>query len=103
MLPRLQHQLDRLEARRLTLLRELGALAPEQRAFHPSPAAWSPSEVAQHLSLVDARVTRVLTERRVSGVTRRRARDVIGLAPLLRLYFVARWRSKMPVKGVALG
>ncbi len=101
MLPGLNDPFGRLEARRTALLLELGALTPLQLAFRPSPDAWSPTEVAHHLSLVDARTTRVLTERRVSGVTRRRARDVLVRAPLLRLYFAIGWRAKMPVKGVA--
>lgn len=101
MIPALQGRFDQLEARRVVLFHELGTLAAEQLAFRPAPAAWSQAEVAHHLSLVEARVTRVLTERRVTGVARRRMRDVLIFAPALRIYFAIGGRAKMPVKGVA--
>ena len=102
MLPPLQLRFDALETRRTHLIAELVALAPAQIAFHPAPGAWSLPDVAQHLSLVDARTTRVLTERRVTGIPRRTLGDVFYRAPKLGFYFGAHFiRAKMPVKGVA--
>lgn len=102
MLPSLQLTFDALESRRRDLLADLGAFAPEQLAFHPAPSAWSLADVAQHLQLVDGRTTRVLTDRRVTGVARRTFLDAIYRAPALGLYLrTGIVRAKMPVKGVA--
>lgn len=101
MLASLQPSFDAIEERRQRLCAELVALPPEPLAFRPAPGAWSLPEVAQHLSLVDARVTRVLTERRVTGVPRRTVRDVLIRARLLDAFFLTGIRVKMPVKGVA--
>jgi len=101
MIESLKDRFDRIETRRHALCVDLMALPAEQLAFRPSPGAWSLPEVAQHLSLVDARVTRVLTERRVTGVSRRTMRDVLIRARMLDLFFLSGIRVKMPVKGVA--
>lgn len=101
MLASLQASFDSIEHRRAALCADLTALPPEQLTFRPAPGAWSLPEVAQHLSLVDSRVTRVLIERRVTGVTRRPVRDVLIRARMLDVFFVSGIRVKMPVKGVA--
>ncbi len=101
MLAKLQRRFDAIETRRLVLLEDLAALTPAQRAFRPMPTAWCLTDVAQHLALVDGRTTRALTERRVSGVTRRRAVDVVFWMRVLDLIWITNVRVKMPVKGVA--
>ena len=101
MLPSLLHRFDTIESQRRVFLDDLGALSPAQLAFRPAPDAWSLTDVAQHLTLVDARTTRVLTERRVTGVPRRAVLDVVYRARLLDLLWLTHLRVKMPVKGVA--
>jgi hypothetical protein len=101
MLPPLQHRFDGIEARRHALLTDLRALPVEQLGFHPAPKAWSLGEVAQHLTLVETKVTRALTERRVTGVTRRPLGDVLLRGPLLDFGLSVGWRARMPVRGVA--
>jgi len=101
MIASLKDRFDRIETRRHALCVDLMALPADQLAFRPAPGAWSLPEVAQHLSLVDGRVTRVLTERRVTGVPRRTLRDVVIRARMLDLFFLTGIRVKMPVKGVA--
>ena len=101
MLASIQPSFDSIEERRRSLCAELMALPAEQLAFRPAPGAWSLPEVAQHLSLVDSKVARVLIERRVTGITRRPVRDVLIRARLLDVFFVSGLRAKMPVKGVA--
>jgi hypothetical protein len=101
MLPSLQARFDAIESQRLALCDDLAALPAAQLAFRPEPDAWSLCDVAQHLTLVDAKTTRVLTERRVTGVPRRAVLDVIYRARLLDLLWLTHLRVKMPVKGVA--
>jgi hypothetical protein len=101
MLPALQRQYDAIESRRLAFVEDLAALNAAQLAFRPARDAWSLCDVAQHLTLVDAKTTRVLAERRVSGVPRRAVLDVVYRARLLDLLWLTHLRVKMPVKGVA--
>jgi hypothetical protein len=101
MLPPLQERFDAIESRRLAFLGQLAALTPAQLAFLPAPDAWSATDVAHHLALVDAKTTRALMERRVTGVPRRPALDVLYRARLLDVLWLTHLRVKMPVKGVA--
>jgi uncharacterized damage-inducible protein DinB len=101
MLPSLQTRFDAIESQRRAFIDDLAALAAAQLAFRPAPDAWSLGDVAQHLTLVDAKTTRVLTERRVTGVSRRAVLDVVYRARLLDLLWLTHLRVKMPVKGVA--
>jgi hypothetical protein len=102
MLAALQAPFNGITERHAAFVGDLGSLAPEQLDFQPRAGAWSLGEVAQHLALVEEKTARVLAEKRVTGVARRRVLDVVYRQPGLDLYFVTGWwRAKMPVRGVA--
>jgi uncharacterized damage-inducible protein DinB len=101
MLPSLQARLDEIQSRRRRTLAELAAASAEQREFHPRAGAWSQLDVARHLTLVEGKTTRVLAQRRVTGVPRRPVVDAFVRQPLLWLYFGSPWRAKIPAQSVA--
>jgi hypothetical protein len=100
MLPELNRRFEGVVARQAKFLRDIGSLAPDQLDFHPKEGAWSLCELAQHLALVEEKTTKVLTQRRVTGIAHRRVLDVLVRAPALDLYFLFGGRAKVPVKGV---
>jgi len=101
MLPRLADRLDQIRSRRTRTLDELEAATPEEREFHPGSGAWSLTDVARHLSLVEGKTTRVLAQRRVTGIARRPMVDALVRQPLLWAYFGSPWRAKIPAPSVA--
>ena len=101
MLPALQRRLEDMQSRRRRTLDELAAASPEQREFHPRPGAWSLVDVARHLAIVDGKTTRVLAQRRVTGIPRKPLLDALVRQPALWLYFGSPYRAKIPAQSVA--
>lgn len=101
MLPSLRARLDQIVERRRRTLGELEAMPEAQREFHPAAGVWSPADVARHLNFVEGKTTRVLAQRRVSGIARRSIIDVLWRQPLLWMYFGSPVRAKIPAASVA--
>src|SRR5262249_25890291 len=101
MLPALQAQLDAIQSLRRRTLEELAAAGEAQREFHPLPGAWSLLDVARHLALVDGKPTRVLAQRRITGIAAKPLLDALVKQPALWLYFGSPWRAKIPAQSVA--
>ena len=101
MLPALQARLDAIQSQRHRTLDELAAADEAQREFHPMPGVWSLLDVARHLALVDGKTTRVLAQKRVTGIPRKPWVDAYVKQPALWLYFGSPWRAKIPAQSVA--
>ena len=67
----LDFALDQLAATREAFLARVGALTDGQRAFRPTPDAWSPAEVAEHVWRVEAGLARGLDRQARAGDDRR--------------------------------
>ena len=98
--PNLLAAWDGLERRKRNLLSQLSTLTPAQLAFQPAPGAWSLTEVADHLALIETNVALGLEKglpenRRHPTFVERLAQPLLGLALRLPLRF------KIPTERVA--
>jgi uncharacterized damage-inducible protein DinB len=59
---RLSEILDRMETARADLLTAVRDLPEEQQRARPAPERWSIAEVVEHLSIIEGRVTQLLTQ-----------------------------------------
>lgn len=61
--PRIQEVLEYLDATRSELGRAMEAISPPRREERPAPDRWSVAEVLDHLTLVESRISRVMSSK----------------------------------------
>lgn len=60
--PRIREVLDHLAAQRAELAAAFESVPRERRGQRPAPDRWSVAEIIEHLAIVEARITRMVSE-----------------------------------------